>query len=178
VSPGRMCECSCDCGTSVVVYRSNLSTGKTRSCGCQRGPAISARFTRHGESCDETPEYKTWMMIRYRCNDKDNPNYGGRGIRVDCRWDEYGRFLSDMGRKPSPDHQIERIDNDGDYSPDNCRWATRKEQGRNRRNSALLTAFGRTATVVEWAESTGINYGTLWSRLNEYNWTPERAVSK
>jgi hypothetical protein len=119
--------------------------------------------------------------MRDRCNRQSNPKwfrYGGRGIRIDPRWNSYERFLSDMGRRPSKRHSVHRVDNDGDYSPENCVWALPKEQSRNTARSRKLTALGKTQTIAEWAEETGINYGTIWSRVSQYGWDAERAVAQ
>ena len=103
--------------------------------------------------------------------------YGGRGIKVCERWREsYANFLNDMGRAPSPTHQLDRIDNDGDYDPDNCRWATGKEQSLNRSTTRLLTAFGRTMTITEWAKETGLKRLTIHMRIKR-GATPEDALS-
>ena len=98
------------------------------------------------------PEYTVWGNMRDRCNrpaNKQFHNYGGRGIRVCERWDSFPAFLEDMGPRPSPEHEIDRIDNDGDYEPNNCRWATPAEPRRNKRTNRLLTVNGETLTVTD-----------------------------
>ena len=126
-------------------------------------------------------EYSIWSNIRARCNNPNNPNferYGARGISVCDRWMvDFLNFLEDMGRRPSLNHSIERVDNDGNYTPDNCKWATRKEQARNRRSSRFITFADKTQTLAAWAEEIGIPMNTLHLRL-KYAWTLERAMTQ
>ena len=128
-----------------------------------------------------TREYTTWISLRRRCYDekrRDYVHYGARGIYVCDRWrDDFGAFLADMGEKP-PGMSIERIDNDGPYSPENCRWATPVEQARNRTSSALITAFGETKTISQWAEERGIHKAALARRLYKQHLDPETALSR
>lgn len=137
------------------------------------------RTTRkHGLS--HTPEYRAWQTMRLRCTNPDNAawaNYGGRGITVCARWmEDPAAFLADMGKKPSPLHEIDRIDNDGPYSPENCRWVLRKVNDRNRRSNRSITHAGETLTVAEWAERTGLSATVILHRLNA-GWSAELALT-
>jgi len=174
--PKRLCRCSC--GNILPAFLSNLTRGRTTSCGCKRGDNISKNRRSHGDT--DSDEYRIWSWMRGRCNNPRNPKYnryGGRGISIDPKWESYEAFLSDMGRRPTKTHSINRIDNDGDYTPSNCVWSTPKEQSRNTRRSRIVKAFGEHLTVAEWAEKTGICYKTIWSRITDYGWGAERAVS-
>ena len=132
---------------------------------------------KHGLS--RTPEYRAWQTMRLRCNNPDNaayPAYGGRGIKVCDRWaDDVSAFVADMGLRPSPDHQIDRKDNDGDYEPGNCRWATRSTNCRNRRTNRLITFRGEQRTLSDWCERLGLPKDTVAKRLN-MGWTVDAAL--
>jgi hypothetical protein len=127
-----------------------------------------------------TPEYARWFSMKARCyNPKDSnfARYGGRGITVCDRWrNDFQAFFADMGPPPTPAHQIERIDNDGPYSPENCRWATRTEQASNRHTNQTITFRGETLTVQEWARRTGIKAPALYWRLHD-GWDAERILT-
>lgn len=145
-----------------------------------KGPV--AHNKRHGESQGggRTVEYHIWEAMTQRCR---NPRasgyagYGARGIAVCERWLTYENFLADVGRRPSPRHSLDRRDNDGDYSPENVRWATPKEQARNRRTTRMLTCGGVTRCLAEWAEFSGINMKALHLRLKR-GWPIERAIAE
>lgn len=178
ILPGCKCICDCDCGTAgkVINYYPNVTSGKTVSCGCVTG---GRKIHGEGEASKRTPEFRAWVKLRSRClsqKDPDYKDYGARGITVCLEWvDSYPNFLRDMGRRPSPQHTIERNDNNLGYSASNCRWATRLEQGRNKRNSRRISAFGRTLALAAWSEATGINRKTISDRLDR-GWDTERAL--
>lgn len=127
-----------------------------------------------------TPEYRVWQTMRLRCNNPSNkayPRYGGRGITVCERWqNSVEAFIEDMGPKPSPKHEIDRIDNDGPYCPENCRWVLRRTNSRNRRSNRRISHQGETLTLVEWAERTGIRWDTIMKRLDA-GWPAARALT-
>jgi hypothetical protein len=128
----------------------------------------------------KTRTYQAWLHMKQRCYCLSTPKYplyGGRGITVCARWlNSFENFLSDMGERPSPKHSLDRIDGDGDYTPDNCRWATYEEQWQTRRDRQPITYAGRSQLLPAWAQETGIGYGVLKSRLR-LGWTVERALT-
>lgn len=167
--------CICECGVDKVVRGNSLRHGDTQSCGCfQKGHAIT-----HG--LVGKPEYRIWQAMKARCgnsNHSEFSNYGGRGIKVCERWrSSVEIFYADMGPRPTPKHSLDRIDGDGDYSPANCRWATKKEQARNMRINRNIAFDGRRQCVTAWAEELGMNRGTLSTRLHR-GWSIERALTE
>jgi hypothetical protein len=133
----------------------------------------------HGMS--NTVEFSTWTDIKSRCynkNLKHYSRYGGRGIKVCQRWlDSFENFYKDMGKRPSDNHSIERIDNDGDYSPNNCKWATLIEQANNKRTSHYITIKGKTKTIAEWSKITGLSIAMIWYRIKA-GYTKESLIDK
>lgn len=138
-----------------------------------------ADFKRH--FARNTPEYRAWRDAKSRCNNPNHAghkNYGGRGITMCKRWQEsFQSFLDDMGQRPTAQHTLDRIDNEGNYEPGNCRWATWTEQHRNRRNSRLLTCQGETLPMCAWAEKYGIATAAIANRI-ESGWSVERAITR
>lgn len=171
--------CRCDCGTERIIIGSVLRDGRSKSCGCMKLERLVKRSTTHGHATNGiSPTYHSWAGMLNRCNNSSHnryQRYGWRGITVCSRWTVFGNFLADMGEKPKGT-SIDRIDVDGDYTPENCRWANAKTQARNKTNSRIVTVNGVSRTVAEWAEITGINRATIWDRLDAGR-TEEQAVS-
>lgn len=167
-----VCQCDCERGAVKRVHIPHLHLGRSRSCGCLRH-----KQTTHG--MHGTPEYKSWQSMRRRCTDPRRSNYrfyGGRGITVCERWQSFENFVADMGPKPDGGHTIDRIDCNRGYEPGNCRWATWKEQQRNRRNNHRLTIEGVMLTVIEWAEQGNLDPEIVYRRLKR-GWLPTDAVT-
>lgn len=126
------------------------------------------------------PLYTCWINIKQRCynpNCSSYPWYGGCGITVCKRWRRsFADFASDMGDKPTPQHSIDRIDPSGNYCPENCRWATRKQQARNAKNNRLITIGGVTRTLSGWCEVTGVSPSVASARIVRYGWDEEKAI--
>ncbi len=168
----RTALCRCDCGKEQEVNINSLKRGESKSCGCLKRQNLSYRYR-------NTRTYKIWKNMRYRCN---NPRfikyayYGGRGIKVCSRWDSFENFLKDMGECPDG-LSIERIDPNGDYSPENCRWATLLEQHNNTRSNRFLTFQGKTQTMAQWCRELGVSYDLVCDRLSR-DWSVEDALTK
>lgn len=160
----------CLCGAIKSIRDCHVSTGSTRSCGCLRSEVTTARSTRHGEASRalHSTEYDRWRDMLKRC--ATHPDYLGRGIIVCERWQKsFTAFLTDMGRCPFG-LSLDRRDNNRGYGPDNCRWATHKQQSNNRRSSPYIEFGGKRQTISEWAVEVGIGYFTLRNRLLKLGW--------
>ena len=175
-STTRMWECKCSCNEGTVKnYRADsLKTGKSLSCGCIRK---SYPLT-HGMT--GTLEFNIWRGMKYRCNNSNFSGYkyyGGKGIKVCERWEEsFENFYQDMGKIPSENHSIERIKSNEDYTPENCKWATKLEQGRNTSFNHNIEYKGEIKCLSEWAEFLDMKYSTLSNRIQR-GWTVERAFT-
>lgn len=169
-----LCKCSCGAENNIRVY--DLLKGKTLMCR-----TCSANAAKSNGVVSNTTEYNTWIHITQRChnpNNKDHSNYGGRGIVVCDMWREsYEAFLMCVGKKPTPEHTIERLDVNKGYQPGNVVWATRDEQARNKRNNVRITINNITKTAVEWSEdeSCTVPLKTIYKRI-ERDWDPQDAV--
>lgn len=169
--------CQCDCGNVSVVTKSNLVSGHTTSCGCYHKERKLAASTRHGKS--HTKVHNAWNAMLDRCtnaNYEGYPLYGGRGIAVCERWRVFENFFADMGEPPSPQHSLDRIDVNGNYEPSNCRWATAKEQSRNRRSNVIVTYQGVTSCLLEHCERLALNYHVV-SRCLRKGWPLDLAIT-
>lgn len=168
--------CRCDCGRGKIVRCNNLTSGHTKSCGCLNKKII----TKHGYS-QNNKTYRSWINMIQRCtnpNDQAYNYYGGRGIEVCERWrNSFPNFLEDMDESPGYGYSIEREDNDGNYCPENCIWATHKQQNRNSRNNHLITHNDETQCLIEWSEKFNIKSVTLWTRLYKFGWSIEKALT-
>lgn len=171
--------CKCDCGNMKILTSVVIRRGMSKSCGCYRLEMESTINLKHGHTSNGvSPTYHSWVNMKSRCNCRTNigfENYGGRGISVCERWNKFENFLSDMGDKPKG-KSLDRIDTNGNYCKENCRWASNKEQGRNKRNNILLTHNGETKTISEWAEITGINRRTLEQRHHN-GWSDGKTIN-
>lgn len=172
----RLVPVVCACGNISEVDKYALLHGKTKSCGCYRGQWTKDNRTTHGKSF--TPEHITWKGIRARCNNPKNHAfkwYGGRGITVCKRWDKFENFFSDMGLRPAG-KSLGRINNNGPYSPENCRWESELQQKRNFRKNRFVVYKGYRRCIADWAERTGINQSLIIWRLNR-GWGSKRALT-
>lgn len=163
-----MWQCRCICGNETEVRGNDLRAGKTQSCGCLGIEKARASRYKHGKK--GTVIYKTWQDMKARCQNEHTKcydAYGGRGIKVCERWQKFENFFEDMGKKPRG-LTLERINNDGNYEPENCRWATRAEQNRNTRFSRNITYQNKRQCLKDWAVELGVNYNTLYYRINKY----------
>jgi hypothetical protein len=168
--------CQCICGTIKDIGASGLRNGTTRSCGCLRRETTRKNKTIHGKR--HTPEYRIWHHMLDRCeklSDAAYSRYGGRGITVSEPWHDFATFLQDMGAKPEKGYTLERVDNNGPYSKDNCIWATYTEQGRNKRNNVILTYNGVSQCISAWAEMLHIPSGLIQRRI-QTGWSVERTL--
>lgn len=161
----------CRCLSHKCCFLDNIIGQKTKSCGCLRDAKVQEAVGKHNKT--GTSIYNAWLSMKARCYNPKNKayaNYGGRGIKVCDRWlGESGflNFYADVGDRPSDGHSLDRIDNEGDYGPDNCRWATKIEQSLNKRCSLVLTIDGVTKHCREWADERGLAYGTVIKRMKK-----------
>lgn len=168
-------ECFCDCGKKSVIVRSDfLNNGTTKSCGC-------IVRTRKGLCVKDRKTYQAWRNMIRRCYDPSVDSYElyhSRGIKVCVKWrKDFNSFYEDMGSAPKG-FQLDRINNDGNYEPNNCRWVSPKQNCNNKRSNKLLTAFGKTQSAEMWANEYGLSGKVLRQRLDRDGWSIEEAISK
>ncbi len=173
--------CQCECSKKTIVQGSSLKSGATKSCGCLNKENLknNNRSLTHGHTANGiiSLTYHTWEQMIQRCtnpNNKDYKDYGGRGIKVCKSWLKFEGFFQDMVKRPKG-LSLDRIDNNGNYCKENCRWATNKEQHRNTRRAILVIIYGVTKPLAEWCEIYNMNYNTVRNRLC-YGWTSEEAL--
>lgn len=178
---GYLVKCQCSCGQVVTFHASKLQGYKSRLASCNIEGHRYNNLLRHGHAKkgETDPVFNIWVGMRQRCSNpkiKCWERYGGRGISVCERWESFESFLEDMGPRPSKNHQIERKDNNGNYEPDNCCWATRKQQCRNRRSSRLVEWSGNSRTIAEWSDLLGLSQKAIQQRLSN-GWSAERTMT-
>lgn len=178
---GSWYSCKCDCGTIKSTTYDRLKLGQSKSCGCLASEMRIKRNLKHGQCArgKETREWLSWRNMIGRCQNPKNTaymNYGGRGIKVCDRWMEFTNFFEDMGKCPK-NHTLDRIDVNGDYCPENCRWASYKQQARNTRKNLFFTVKGETKTLAEWAEIYQCRYGLVQKRVLQLGWDIEEALT-
>lgn len=186
----RFWLCRCDCGNEVVLSTAEFNKGAVRSCGCYHREEASERMrktkTTHGKT--NTRLYGIWGSMKGRCylqSSTDYPWYGGRGIKVCDEWKDsfetFEKWAIENGYDPSAPrgkYTIDRIDSNGDYCPQNCRFLTQKEQCNNRRNTRRIEFKGKSHTISEWAEITGLPAKTIRERLRYHKWSIEDILYK
>lgn len=163
-------NCQCDCGTEFIAIGIDLRSGNTQSCGCYKRELIRVRSTTHGATKDYglSGAYRSWLTMKSRCLNRGNnrfSSYGARSITVCDRWLSFESFLADMGERPDG-RSLDRIDNDGDYEPGNCRWATRQQQMSNQRQTKRVVLNGEVMHQAEAARRAGVSPSTIiaWLR--------------
>lgn len=165
--------CRCSCGTEKVFLKGNLLSGRSSSCGC----FLKERTTTHGLARE--PIYDVWQNMKQRCQvpaHKQYSNYGGRGIKVADDWQTFEGFYKDMGNRPFEGAMLERVDNDGPYSRENCVWADSKAKNNNKRNTVLWEYKGKKLRLAELVELSGLDRNVLSKRLYRSGWSVERTV--
>lgn len=170
--------CECSCGKVTIVTTACLKTGNTISCGCYGDECRLVNARTHGMR--RTKVYVTWCQMIARCLDQNSisyKNYGGRGISICDRWRQFNNFFADMGDRPFKNAQIDRIDNEGNYEPGNCKWSTPAENALNRRSTRYITYNGETLAIAQWTKRFGIARSTLQNRLNR-GWSVEKALTE
>lgn len=172
----RRARFACACGVEKDIDLGPVRDGRVISCGCWRKEKIVERSTTHGHARRgaKSRTRSAWSEMRKRC--ARHPDYAGRGIKICDRWDSFANFLADMGEAP-PGRSLDRIDNNGNYEPANCRWATPIQQANNKRDTSFVEYRGRVQPMAEWARELGFKYWTLRNRIVNLGWPIERAFT-
>ena len=170
-------ECHCECGRIKIARADHLRGGRTKSCGCLSAERAGKINYTHGETAGLTysPEYLAWSSMLSRCRDPRRIHYAGRGIAVCERWQKFENFLADVGRRPSAQHSLDRIDVNGNYEPGNVRWATRTEQMNNTRTTRYVTAWGKKMPLRTALKMAAMPRETFYSRLKR-GWNETAAI--
>lgn len=170
-------NCVCECGNLTVARQEDLRSGNTKSCGCIQREKARDRLHTHGQAKSQI--YKLWIQMKQRCfnpNDDKFPQYGARGITVCDRWrDSFEAFVEDMGPRPKG-HSLDRTDNDGDYGPDNCRWASSRTQSRNTSKNIWVTHRGQRMVASDFADIMGISSKSLYKAMSKFGLDPHAAA--
>jgi len=178
----KYANCICECGNKFESFLGHVKDGHTKSCGCRRISAAKKLFTTHGHSIGKKlgSTYKVWRSMKKRCeipSDTAYSKYGAVGIKICKRWNKFENFLKDMGERPSLNHSIDRINNNSNYTPQNCRWATTKEQSRNRTHNIWIEYKGERLILADWALKLKIGAATINYRLKA-GWPIEDVLFK
>lgn len=170
--------CVCECGNLIEVSGTNLKTKQVTSCDCLRKEITRSTHKTHDKY--KSRLYKIWQDMKCRCNDITHKYYGGRGIAVCDEWkNDFQAFYDwSMANGYNDNLTIDRVDVNGNYEPNNCRWANAKQQARNRSNTKYITYKGDTKTLAEWCDTLNINYFTAYHRIYKYGWSIERALEE
>jgi len=175
----RMWRCRCDCGNEITVAGHSLKKGNTKSCGCYKKEKAATSMKKHGKSKDRL--YRIWSSMKSRCQNKKLSTYryyGGRGVTVCDEWRTFEAFYEwAMANDYKDGLTIDRKDNNGNYEPSNCRWATVKQQSNNRRSNHYITHDGKTMSLTDWAEEKRIPRRTLQNRINTLKWSAKKALT-
>lgn len=178
-----MYVCDCDCGNRCVKNGKTLKSGAVKSCGCYKTTVTKLRSTKHGYCVDrkKPAEYFIWRAMKDRCSNPKNKayhNYGGRGIKVCDRWlNSFPNFIADMGMKPFYGASIERIDNNGNYCPENCKWIHLSKQGLNQRRNKRYLFDGKMLTISEISSICGVKSSALYQRIHR-GWSDARMLAQ
>lgn len=169
--------CKCDCGFTKSVMTQNLINGQSQGCG----KGVCAPALKHGGRMNRTPEYAAWVCMKQRCLNPKSRNFktwGGRGIKIHPEWiNDFEKFLSHVGLRPSPKHSLDRIGNEGNYEPGNVRWALPIVQQNNKRSSKIISHAGKTQSVAQWSRELGIHRNDILRRL-KLGWSIKRALTE